>query len=632
MSSTQTGVGLVVHYSSQSVEEELTATLNSIRTLQLMEEDELKETMRLNPVLLWNSTGSKLPLAVDELQGKVPFFASIDVEKDHSFFSDISFSLLTLKEHSPQPVIAVLHCEVGVTFKSSFLSFLYDKCNEYDFYNGQVVLTAVGYKVFPHPKELESFQNGIHFKSYSEILFDRAVHLLTPSLCLLNVTTLNSIIERGSGYLIKNSNHFWMSFIIASELNGSIWKLKMSDHICLSNSSQPNLSLQDQKFRIFYDTIYSLDWPIGISRPFYVNESKTTPTNTPSVSDIWTRGFGGVNMSSEPASILDFKAIASYGCKVIRIGAVADAKDLNYLLNSSSTSHYEDSQHLNTVLTRLRQALIRIGGCGLKSIITMTDLPGDCTFQSKASNTFWTSAQARERSALFWGQLAKGLSNLSKDLIAGYDLVNEPYEPMNPGYFDDITGKYASELNHFYSMAHGAIRSHDENVVIILSPLSFASPRAIKCLSPVPDDPNVAYSFHMYAPPNLTLRSSRDSECCYPGPVRRWPNCKHELIEVTFEFLYDLLKENVHKWQIENNVPSNRILVGEFGISREVKGSQNYLRDLLKIFTEFGWSWLLFSFRDDEWDALDYELGPDINNMLQRSPTELFLTVSGQFH
>uniref|UniRef100_A0A1X7U131 Glycoside hydrolase family 5 domain-containing protein n=1 Tax=Amphimedon queenslandica TaxID=400682 RepID=A0A1X7U131_AMPQE len=633
MSSTQTGVCLVVHYNLESHEQGLTATLNSIKTLQPKEEEEeLKERMRLNTVLIWNSTGSKLPLHLDQLQGKAPFYVSIDVEKGCSFFSDISFSLLSLKEHLPQPALAVLHCEVGVIFKSSFLSFLHDKCSEYDFYSGQVAFTAAGYKIFPHPKEHESFQNGVHFKSYSESLSDRAVHLLTPSLCLLNMATLHSIIEKGSGYQIKNSNHFWMSFIIASKLDGSIWKLNTNEHLCLSNSSQPNLSLQDQKFKNFYDTIYSLDWPIGISRPFYAKESMTTPTNNPSVGDIWTRGFGGVNMSSEPASTLDFKAVASYGCRVIRIGAVADAKDLNYLLNSSTTSHYEDSQHLNTVLPRLRQALIRIGGCGLKSIITMTDLPGGCTFQSKADNTFWISAQARERAALFWGQLAKGLSDLSKDLIAGYDLINEPYEPMNPGYFDDITCKYGSELNHFYNMTHEAIRAHDETVVIILAPLSFASPRAMKCLSPIPEDPNVAYSFHMYAPPNLTLCSSRDSECCYPGSVRRWPNCKDELIKVTFEFLYDLLKENVYKWQVENNVPSNRILVGEFGISREVKGSQNYLKDLLKIFTEFGWNWLLFSFRDDEWDALDYELGPDINNMLHRSPTELFLTVSEQFH
>ena len=626
MSSTQTGICLVVQYKSESVEEGLRATLNSIKALQLKEEPKKPPT-----VLVWNSTGSELPLDRDRLQVKFPFFVLVDVEKDRSFFSDISSSLLTLEESISQPAIAVLHCEAGVVFKASFLSFLHDKCNEYDFYNGNVAFTAVGYKIFPHEKERESFQDGIHFKLYSELLSDRAVHLLTPPLCLLNVDTLHSLTEKGSGYQVQNSDHFWLSFMIASTLGGTIWKLNTNDHVSLLNLSQPNLLLQEQKFKMFYDTIYSLDWPIGINQPFYANESKATPTISSSVSDIWTRGFGGVNMSSEPASTLDFKAVASYGCKVIRIGAVADAKDLNYLLNPSSTSHCEDNQHLNTVLPRLRQALIRIGECGLKSIITMTDLPGDCMFQSKATSTFWVSAEARERAALFWGQLAKGLSNLSKGVIAGYDLINEPYEPVNPGYFDDITCKYAEELNHFYGMAHQAIRGHDDNVVIILAPLSFASPRAMKCLSPIPDS-NVAYSFHMYAPPNLTLRSSIDSQCSYPGSVRRWPNCKNELIDVTFDFIYDLLKENVHKWQVENSVPSNRILVGEFGISREVKGAEVYLKDLLKIFTEFGWSWLLFSFRDDEWDALDYELGPDINNMLYRSPTELFLTVSEQFH
>ena len=87
----------------------------------------------------------------------------------------------------------------------------------------------------------------------------------------------------------------------------------------------------------------------------------------------------------------------------------------------------------------------------------------------------------------------------------------------------------------------------------------------------------------------------------------------------------------VRQWQLQHGVPSNRILVAEFGICRTVCGAKQYLTDLIEIFQEFGWSWLLFSFRDEEWDALDYELGTDSMNMLTRSPSDLFMSVAQHF-
>ena len=83
---------------------------------------------------------------------------------------------------------------------------------------------------------------------------------------------------------------------------------------------------------------------------------------------------------------------------------------------------------------------------------------------------------------------------------------------------------------------------------------------------------------------------------------------------------------------MKHGILSNRILVAEFGISREVQGALEYLEDLISLFQHFKWSWLLFSFRDEEWDALDYELGPSMDNMLNRSSTRLFLTVADHFH
>jgi hypothetical protein len=49
--------------------------------------------------------------------------------------------------------------------------------------------------------------------------------------------------------------------------------------------------------------------------------------------------------------------------------------------------------------------------------------------------------------------------------------------------------------------------------------------------------------------------------------------------------------------------------VGEFGCSRKVEGVEKYLSDLIEIFNKNGWHWSFYSYREDVWDGMDYELG-----------------------
>ena len=194
---------------------------------------------------------------------------------------------------------------------------------------------------------------------------------------------------------------------------------------------------------------------------------------------------------------------------------------------------------------------------------------------------------------------------------------------------------HANELNQFYMDVLKEIRVHDSKTVVIVKSTWFSSPRTIDILQPLPD-PNVVYGFHMYAPHHLTLHRQFNTQTgTYPGHIPQWPNCAYpevDAVEITPDYLHQLLEKTVHSWQVKHGVPSNQILVAEFGICREVQGAQQYLEDLVSIFQRFKWSWLLFSFRDEEWDALDYELGPIMDNMLDRSPTKLFLAVADHFH
>jgi hypothetical protein len=38
-------------------------------------------------------------------------------------------------------------------------------------------------------------------------------------------------------------------------------------------------------------------------------------------------------------------------------------------------------------------------------------------------------------------------------------------------------------------------------------------------------------------------------------------------------------------------------------------GIESYLRDLIQLFNEEKWHWAFYSFREDDWEGMDYELG-----------------------
>ena len=69
--------------------------------------------------------------------------------------------------------------------------------------------------------------------------------------------------------------------------------------------------------------------------------------------------------------------------------------------------------------------------------------------------------------------------------------------------------------------------------------------------------------------------------------------------------------QNVIKFQQKHNIPNNKILVGEFGAHRTTKGIENYFSDLIDIFNKNKWHYAFYSFREDNWDGMDYELGSD---------------------
>ena len=526
----------------------------------------------------------------------------------------------------------ILLCSCGTVLKDKCSQFLEQKMKEYE---QTTIITSSGIRLFPHLK-LESaplqMLEGVHWKRYDGSKTDRAVHVFCPEFCVVSCDTLARLSEHYDPVLSKCGS-LWLSSI-ASSLGISIWKIQTADFVefdQLSQCSNSSLSLvvgqSAELFEKFYLHMFDSNWPVGVFDPVW--KGKTLVQNFSQPQTIWDEGFGGVNMSIEPASELDFAAIASHGVTVIRVGAVCDAKDMAFLLSQHAVCSNDDKTHLAKVVPRLRSAIKAASSYGLKILITLADLPG-CPFHSRDPGDFWNSSTVRLRVAEFWGHLAEALADLS-NIIMGYDLINEPYtlEDKEFAFFDDFRLEHSKELHEFYTMALTRIRSVNREIMVVLTGLWWGSPIGIDSLTPLPD-PNTAYSVHVYVPPNYI--KSRNTTLSYPGVVRKWEKCPNDTVDVNYSFIYKLLKDRVWRWQQKHKIPSSRILVAEFGICREISGASQYLHDLVKIFSEFRWSWLVFSYRDEEWDALDYELGQDKDNMLDRSPTDLFLTVAKHFY
>lgn len=564
------------------------------------------------------------------------------VESNGTFLGSLPSSLAVISKESGCNASYLLLCSSGVVLKDNCFSFLKETVlSEYD---DDVVLTAFGIRLFPHmiaDDPCRSLKEGTHWKIYDHTKTDRAVHIFSTEFCLLSMDLLRKISSH-SDSRFSELDHLWCSFVLGHFLQYSIWKIQVDAVADFSNIAWPQLLpvKKPSLFNEFYSYTVQHDWPPLISQPFHsIDKMEDVLQNRKTPHQVWQDGFGGVNMAAEPATELDFTAAAAYGVHVIRIGAVCDAKDLVFLMDSQALTIEEDKTHFLQVIPRLRSILQKASENGIKVIITMTDLPGGMFhFHSEESGSFpfWESSCSRIRAAKFWGLVAEALADL-KSIIMGYDVINEPYTPedRDVGFFDEMLTARADELNQFYSDVVKEIRAHDKDTVVIIKSTWFGSPRTFDILQPI-HDPNVVYGFHMYAPPYLTLhRQFNMHTLSYPGPVPCWPYCTDpdvETVQITSDYLHEMLEKSVHSWQVKHGIPSDRILVAEFGICREIPGARQYLEDLVALFQHFKWSWLLFSFRDEEWDALDYELGPDMDNMLHRSATKLFKAVADHFH
>lgn len=316
----------------------------------------------------------------------------------------------------------------------------------------------------------------------------------------------------------------------------------------------------------------------------------------------WNVTRKGANMFSQEILRDDIHAAKEFGIEFLRIAPDKFlTKQKDFLIGD--VDHYdrivpEDMDRLKVLLDICAEEQMPV-------VLTMLSLPGSRWKQHNDDQDdlrIWMNEQYMSEAAAFWRDLAQAFKG--HPALVGYNILNEPHPEKL--YSESLKKLSSDQKKHVYQMFNQfnhemvkAIRSVDQDMPIIIDSSMHADAATFDDLEPQAD-PNILYSFHMYEPFDYTNYKSNKGKWTYPGDVNG--------ISWNKEKLVDHLAA-VRDFQSRHQIPSNRILVGEFGGHRMSKGLSVYFADLIDIFEENQWHFAFYAFREDTWDGMNYELG-----------------------
>ncbi|MFJ9989366.1 glycoside hydrolase family 5 protein [Pseudomonas putida] len=334
--------------------------------------------------------------------------------------------------------------------------------------------------------------------------------------------------------------------------------------------------------------------------------------------DFWdTPRHGGNSFNRLPPEQAYFDALKAYGATWVRLSYDKwKPAGRDFLLGDADNY----TELVETDLDALKQVLDRAQRAGLKVVIAPLSLPGmrwSQNNQGHFDDRLWQDKRYWVQSAAFWRDLARALKD--HPAVAAYNLVNEPAPEKHGGLAEHASPEL---MKRWYMKAQGgprdlpalsaalltAIREVDGKTPVMVDSGWYAAADAFSYWSQPLTDNRVLYSVHMYEPyaatsaPNMARKQPFD----YPGAVPFAGRSEHwDAARVS-----DYLQQPV-QWAAEHKVPRSRLVVGEFGCMRRLPGCRAYLEDVLSVLDRQGLHWAFYSFREDSWDGMDYELGTD---------------------
>jgi len=303
-----------------------------------------------------------------------------------------------------------------------------------------------------------------------------------------------------------------------------------------------------------------------------------------SAAGFWDVPRRGANFFARPMDDEWLAAASAAGTEWVRLApAFWPAAERDFLLGDADDYRGLQPQDLAV----LREQLDRAQAHDMKIVWAMLSLPGARWRQHNGDEDdprLWRDPGFSEQAVRFWADLVAAIG--SHPALAGINVLNEP-RPLEPG-----------QLGPFYADVVAAVRAIDVGLPILLDPGPDAEPAALAALDALAD-PAVLYDVHCYEPWEFVTWSRNQGRFSYPGT-------DEEGRTIDRAFLESVLGR-VARWQDDHDVPSSRIVLGEFGIDRRIAGAAEWLTDVIDVAEGNGWHWAFYAFRD--WQAMDYELG-----------------------
>ncbi|MBQ3810262.1 MAG: cellulase family glycosylhydrolase, partial [Kiritimatiellae bacterium] len=226
---------------------------------------------------------------------------------------------------------------------------------------------------------------------------------------------------------------------------------------------------------------------------------------------------------------------------------------------------------------------------GMKIVLDLHVVPGGRGAKDRENNMLHDDRFA-EAFLDTWRRIATRFKG--DPALYGYDLWNEPEQ-------------HGRARNDYWTLQRRAaeiVRAIDPDTPIIVESNNSSSAATYSYLSPFRMD-NVIYQIHVYVPSTFTHQGINGYErgAKWPDPEKGWDK----------EFLRKAL-EPVREFEARHHA---KIYVGEFSAIAWAEGAENYLRDCIDLFEEYGWDWTYHAFREWSGWSVEHE-GPDAKHLV----------------
>jgi len=334
-----------------------------------------------------------------------------------------------------------------------------------------------------------------------------------------------------------------------------------------------------------------------------------------SKSEYWEIQRKGANCFNKVPSEKWLKAASEADLQWIRLTfSKWEGEQRDFLIGN--TDNY--SGLVEADIQKLIEVLHWAGKYNIKIVLSPLSLPGSRYRQqngNKYDDKLWQSSDYHDRAIQFWKDLAGRLKD--EQAIAGYNIINEPAPELTTGmkehggdaaYYSEWYARHkgtARDLPDFYQRIINSIREVDSITPIILDAGWYGQPMSFSYW-PEMAGSNILYSIHMYEPYSYTNRKNfvDGNKYSYPGKIPFGGETKEWDILALESYLRPFFD-----WAESNDIDKSKLVIGEFGCYRRNSGCDHYLTDLVKLFNDQQIHWAFYSFREDEWDGYDYEIG-----------------------